>query len=353
MNICVCAAYYPDADMATRECRLQVCDEIVLCRRSPYAKIVRDLGPALCKTSDQSAKAKEPLWKVSLVPDSEEPDERFCVVVSGNHSLLDGHDFYRLYNMLSGDSQVKALNPIRKQQVPASILAAMGSEPSLMALSPPGFIVRFISAQLRNYLFPATQALGFCVSDDWIADQKSALKHKNKDVPFVSTNDILVSTFSRLTACDVSLMAINFRDRVDGCSKDDVGNYEDLLCYSPSDYASPALIRKSVSPDSAYTAAAQPRPPLPTNIQHLSGATYAAITNWATFARPLVLAGAAEDLHVPLFDWPVSTPACAFSAMVIFRPSAGRVGVMVAGKSKVMDAVRSSGMVGDPLDITM
>ena len=56
--------------------------------------------------------------------------------------------------------------------LPTKILAAMGSEPSLMAICPPGFLARFISGQLRIALFPVTQALGFYVLEAWIKEQK-------------------------------------------------------------------------------------------------------------------------------------------------------------------------------------
>jgi hypothetical protein len=282
-------AYYPDAATASRICRLEFRDDIVLSlARSTYAEIVHGLAAALCKTSEQSVGTAEPLWRVSIVPDADEPSERFSVVVSGNHSLLDGHDFYRLQSMLSSDSSVEALNPVRKKDIPSKILTAMGGEPSLLARSPPGFIMRFIGGQLWNALFPATRAIGFYVSEAWIMEQKKLaenreLLHSKESVRFVSTNDVLVSTFCKLLACDVALMAMNFRGRVSDCNAEDVGNYEDLLCYTPSDYASPALIRKSVSSEGAYEGAAQPRSQMPTNLEHLSGATYAAITNWSTF----------------------------------------------------------------------
>ena len=38
------------------------------------------------------------------------------------------------------------------QAMSAKILAAMGGEPSLMAICPPGFLARFISGQLQNVL---------------------------------------------------------------------------------------------------------------------------------------------------------------------------------------------------------
>ena len=58
--------------------------------------------------------------------------------------------------------------------------------------------------------------------------------------------------------------------------------------------------------------------PLPSNLEHLS-ATYGAITNWATFARPLEIDGV-QQLHLPLLDWNASTPPAVFGAVVAPPP---------------------------------
>lgn len=83
-------------------------------------------------------------------------------------------------------------------------------------------------------------------------------------------------------------MAVNFRGRVGGCGEKDVGNYVDILSHTPSDYATPDLIRKSVTPP-VYAGASVPPSPMPTKWKHAPSATYTAITNWATFARPIAL----------------------------------------------------------------
>jgi len=231
----------------------------------------------------------------------------YALVVSANHSLLDGHGYYKFFNMLSDDAAVQSLDPTRRKDV--NIVEAMGGELSLMQQSPPGFLARFIGGQLRNSLMKETAFTGFYIDDAWL---KSRKREAADGVPFVSTNDCVVSEFCTRLGCDVALMAINFRGKIDGCGADLVGNYEDLLAYTPEDYATPARIRESVAAAPYMRATGAP---LPTNFQHLS-ATYGAITNWTTFARPLK--GFDQELHVPLLDWQASTPASCFGAMVIF-----------------------------------
>eukprot|EP00945_MAST-04E_sp_MAST-4E-sp1_P003496 g3496.t1 len=290
--------------------------KVPLCEN--YEALVKSVGSALCGTSEESVGTGAPLWKVALFPDGTEGN--FALVVSANHSFLDGHGYYKIYNMLSGSAPVQALSPLRKHDMSQKIIDAMGGEQSLMAASPPGFLFRFIGGVIWNAFFPATKSMGFNISGDWINEQKA---NHDESVPFVSTNDVV------------------------GCNEDDVGNYEDLLSYTPSDYATPSLIRKSIA-GPPYRRAGGGK--MPTSCEHILGCTYGAITNWATFARELNLPGARQTQHIPLFDFQQSTPACIFGAMVIFKPKDGEIACCIAGKQELIDEINQSGMVGKPLE---
>jgi hypothetical protein len=284
---------------------------------------------------------------------------------------------------------------------------AMGGEGSILTDCPPGCLARTLFGQVYGALFPSTKAFGFYVSPEWIAEQKQlhaksvqVRKQKQKlkeeeegevacPLPnYVSTNDCVVSAFLNCLQPDVVFMAANFRGKVPGFDgSDDVGNYEELITYLKGDYETPQLIRLSVLPpiyqrygptfavaaqsdssDTAKCAEAQERQrlvsPMLTNWQHLS-AQYAAVTNWSTFAKPLVLPSSPtgdgepghvdQELHLPLFDWPKACPACIFGSMVLFRPTRGRIAAIVAGKKSMMDKVKRTGMVDEttPLGIAM
>ena len=303
--------------------------------RTPYASLVEALALVLCGTSVEVRGTAKPLFQVSLVSCA---NDNYALVVSANHSLVDGHGYYRIYNMLSEGSKVESLDPARKFDIPDKMVAAMHDEESLLQRAPPGFLVRFITAQIKNAVAPATHCHAFYIDEAWVAARKATAD----GVPFVSTNDCVTSEFCSLLNCDVALMAINFRNKIDGCGDDDVGNYEDLLAYTPRDYASPSLIRRSVTGPQYFRATGAP---LPSNLEHLA-ATYGAITNWATFARPLELDGV-QQLHLPLLDWNASTPPSVFGAMVVFRPKAGRLAAFVGGSRAFVGKIRRSGMVGE------
>ena len=81
-------------------------------------------------------------------------------------------------------------------------------------------------------------------------------------------------------------------------------------------------------------------------------ATVGVMTNWATFARPLSLPGATQELHLPLFDFPKANPASIMGSMVVFQPASGRVAAMVAGSQRLIDAVSASGIVGKSVGVS-
>ena len=321
-----------------------------------YTAMVAALAPVLCTPSGEAVGTGAPLFRVALLPDADAPTERYALVVSANHSLLDGHGFYAVHNMLSEGTAVRALTPERKTGMPARQLEALGGEQSLMAACPPGFLARFVFGQLRNALFPQTVAYGFDVSPTWLARQKAAAR-AGGEVPWVSTNDCVVSAFLRCLDPDVAMMAINFRGKLEGCDAagdGDAGNYEDLLTYMRGDYESPALLRRSVGAGAPYRRAGAPPTAMLSDWEHVRGATYGAVTNWSTFAKPLSFgAGEAQELHLPLFEWNKACPACVCGSLVLFRPAAGRVAAMVAGTQALVDAVKASGMAGAALDIAM
>jgi hypothetical protein len=323
----------------------------------------------------------EPLWKVAFIPDTsgeKDNDEggnlKFGLVVSGNHSLIDGHGYYRLFNMLSSQEPIQSLSPIRKHNLGDRIKAATGTETNFLESPPLAFVLGFVSSVIRNAIFPQTKSIGFEVSQDWIDQQKkdyrsSILEGTATDGPamdnvedpsppaFLSTNDLVVSSFCQETECDLALMATNLRGRAKGCTDDLVGNYEHLLAYTKDDYSSPQDIRRSIS-GPPYQRVGAGTTSLPSSFQYLfGGLTYAAITNWATFATAEIAVGdnpmsstyAKQTLHLPLFDFPESTPACTYSSMVIFRPRAGAVAILAGGKERLMNKLKIGGIVGSML----
>ena len=217
--------------------------------------------------------------------------------------------------------------------------------------TPPGFLLRFLYARTKNAIYKETKtkSTSFLANAGFVAAAKKAAV----GVPYVSTNDVLTSAFCNALRCDVAMMAFNYRGRVEGLEEgggeDQVGNYGDLICYTPADYGTPEDIRKSVA-SPPYTRAGGGR--MPSNVEHLT-ATYGGVTNWAAFAKPLEVDGGKQDLHLPLFDWNAAIPASICGLMVIFTPREGEVGVLCAGSTEALERINASGMVGGKLGAEM
>ena len=75
--------------------RFAVRYDVALRRKTPYVALVEALarggrqGPVLCGTSNEARGTSAPLWQVSLVPCADDANA-YALVVSANHSLLDG-----------------------------------------------------------------------------------------------------------------------------------------------------------------------------------------------------------------------------------------------------------------------
>ena len=83
----------------------------------------------------------------------------------------------------------------------------------------------------------------YYIDTDKIAEAKA----QAIGVDYVSTNDILTSTFGNATSARLLLMAINFRDKLPDFKADDAGNYEGALVFGPDDYATPTSIRQTLN----------------------------------------------------------------------------------------------------------
>ena len=351
----------------------------------PYHAMVRNLTQVLCKPSVESIGTGAPLFSVTLVSGAR--GDEFAVIASANHSLVDGHTFYQIHNMLCRGETVRALSPVRKLDAPSRITEALGGVPSTMTACPPGFLVRFVGSQIASAVgFSAkTRVVGFYVNEAWIHDQKklwrtpgSPVKRladritgsptKKSFVPFVSTNDCLVSAFANALRPTMCAMAANFRGKAPGLDDDDAGNYEDLIEYydfsdtndetldsshsSTCDYANPALIRRSVQ-GAPYARAVTTGTLSNADFLFRVGKVGVA-TNWATFAKPLDLfKGSTQVLHVPILDWPKANPAGLLGSMLVFRPHEGRLAVMAAGDAAFVERLARSGMPGEKLALEL
>jgi len=183
----------------------------------------------------------EPLVALSILPDKLRPHDTYAVVFSVSHCIADGWTYYKLLSMLSEDGNILPMNATRKHSITLHGKIAMGEDEAGW-LYGCGTMCNVVCSMLYG-----SKALveSYILDADKINVEKA--KAKEDDVDFVSTNDILTSSFGVATDADVLLMPINFREKLSGFTEHDAGNYEGALIFTPADYGKPSLIRKTLS----------------------------------------------------------------------------------------------------------
>jgi hypothetical protein len=322
----------------------------------PYEKLVHCLLPVQCARSKPATDKEEVLFKVAVVPveagaagrEQPMPLEHtialpgFALVVSMNHTLGDGHTYYKLYSMLSADSEVNELDPVRVSGFEAAKTEVIGEKETAMFKSAGlafGIIGTYLGVKLGRR---APQNI--CVNEvdpAWAAKEKGKAKQEGQ-VPFVSSNDALTSWYFREMGSDTNIMVANFRSRqpsVLNLSDQHVGNYEANLPYFPGDVETPALIRQSIrNVDGSFRASRAGSPTTETpSFRTLLHNKTAIITNWATFYCDVTLQDNASDnkestkkpkLHLPILESDGMITSV-WNNAIIFRPRAGELGMLI------------------------
>jgi hypothetical protein len=322
----------------------------------PYEELVYCLLPVQCVRSKPATDKDEVLFKVAVVPvetGAEESDQAmplqhtialpgFALVVSMNHTLGDGHTYYKLYSMLSADSEVDELDPVRVPGFEEAKIEIIGEKETAMFKSAGlgfGIVGTYVGAKVTR-----REPQNVCihaVDSAWVAQEKAKAKQEGQ-VPLVSTNDALTSWFFREMKSDLNIMVANFRSRepsILGLADHHVGNYEANVPYFPGDVETPALIRQSIrDADGAFRAmrAGVPTTETPSFWTLLHNKT-AIITNWATFYCDVNLKDNTQDnkestvkpkLHLPIME-PDGFITSVWNNAIIFRPRTGEMGMLM------------------------
>ena len=322
----------------------------------PYKKLVSCLLPFQCARSKPATDEDEPLFKVAVIPiETEEMSDNqatplrqavtlpgYALVVSMNHTLGDGHTYYKLYGMLSADTDVEALDPVRVADFEEAKTEVIGEKETAMFASAGlslGIVGTYIGAKVTRR-DPQNVCI-HVVAPDWVAQEKARAKQEGQ-VPFVSTNDALTSWFFREMKSNVNIMVANFRSRepsILGLAEHHVGNYEANVPYFPGDVETPALIRQSIrNADGGFRSRRAGSPPtkIPKFLTLILNKT-SIITNWATFYRDVVLQERSPDnatspikpkLHLPIMESD-GLITSVWNNGIIFCPRAGVLGLLM------------------------
>mmetsp|Transcript_15908 Transcript_15908/g.30087 ORF Transcript_15908/g.30087 Transcript_15908/m.30087 type:complete len:454 (-) Transcript_15908:108-1469(-) len=281
----------------------------------------------------------QPLFRVTLCPCKKNPTACFAVVVSLSHVVGDGATFYKLHNMLcsNDDAIIKTLVASRIPTAAAQKADALGRAEFEFGRSF-GFILNLVIGLIRTRAIgPAPHSQMVLLDDDKIrkAKEEEAV-NRDAEVAWVSTNDIVTSWFLQQTGCDMGMMAVNFRNRLDGHSDEHAGNYEGALFYKREDSETPGLIRQSLLQMRRVVSVGD----LPHFWQALTS-SYSLVTNWSSFAKPNVIDGCAEEVHIPLYDVPSATPHT-LAVCIIFRSGPQGIALYYGGQERRLRGVQTA-----------
>ncbi len=285
--------------------------------RMVYPEIVKAIHHLTVKSPKFILNKKNTfVTKLTLLPDQHDPS-RFALLFSMSHSVADGYTYYKILNMLTRTGKTQALNVTRKNQIPPSMIEAVGKKEH-------GFFTG--AAHMLNAVLGLKRSKKNKVSAFYIDTAKiNHIKNEvvlEKHTDFISTNDIIFSAFSNFTKARISLMAINFRSKLSGLDDNDAGNYEGVVLYDKDNYETPEKVRNALLTGPPYTGISSQLPGFLTGIT----CKMSLITNWASLTKDITLAGCETILHLPIIN---SMP---YDAGIIFRPQPGKMGIMIFSK---------------------
>ena len=167
--------------------------------RDVFTKLA-DYG-LVVKKSSSLIDNDDSIFNVTILPDSMKPSSRFILIVSLCHRVADGCNFYTIYNMLNPSRPLVALNPRRKLEVVREIENLMGY--SMMdGVGGLWVTILFIREMIRSKIKGEQYASKmFFLNKSYLNDQKNVATSL-ENVPFVSTNDIVTSTFFNICNAD-------------------------------------------------------------------------------------------------------------------------------------------------------
>ena len=297
-------------------------------------------GSKLIKSGDAVCRITFAPWVAATGPAQPPNDPHRAQLGSGgtvmifslSHAVADGGTYYMLVNMLMDGATPQPLAVDRVDAFSEQVYPAIGEDKKKWMEST-GVMANIVGTIVFK---KAPTVVVFPVDNDRVATIKQAAVAA-KRVVYVSTNDIVTSAFCRATDADWCMMAINMRRRLPCLPDANVaGNYEYVLHYTRSDFASPSLIRASLTPvNGVYRGAGEPQEKLP-GCWGAMRLRPCMITNWATDAADVMMISGTEDvLHVPV----VSTTMTGMNFGIIFRAHRGQTALMMFGWKATLDAM--------------
>lgn len=329
-----------------------------------YNDIVRKTLKYQCTDSKKATNSDEVLFNIVLLPienyKGDQPLQRyisndgFVMLVNLNHTLGDGHTYYKIYQMLSEDVEITSLNPIRKEGFEEAKTEVIGKLENKM-LSSFGLVFGILGGLIKSRITnPSPQNLFlYEVEKEWINTIKANSK-TSENVDFISTNDALTSWFFNNVNSNVNLMVANLRSRnpsIVTLTDEDAGNYEANIPYFKEDVKTAALIRQSIqTPNREFRAKRAGGSKIP-GFWTLLKNKVSIITNWATFYKDVRLKADDNNILKPKLHLPIMQAdgmiTSMWNSMVVFKLNEEKTGVLMITRRFDKDDFNESDNYGE------
>ena len=311
---------------------------------TPYVQLVKDVcahasvpaGTAMIKS-----KTHIPISKLTVAP-GPAGSNSFTVVLSISHIACDGASYYQVFKQLSAETkEIAILNAVRNQEEHNKIPGMVGEK---VYKSSFGAQVLF---NALGEVICGKKIRMFCyyVDDDKMMAAKAEALAGVVDPPaFVSSNDVLTSSFANTCQPYMIIMAITFRGRIRAITLNDMGNYHNGLMFDKTTYASPAAIRAALQGPAPLS-----RVKLP-GFWKGSRCRRGVISNWATLNKKgLVIPECEQILHLPV----AKIEEQVLDTAVVFQAQPGKTAVLFFAKNADAGSLVAGMPLGEPVAPTM
>jgi hypothetical protein len=321
---------------------------------SSYPEVVRtvaysDLVTAIAKNHNLSvqtgAKTQNNGSRVTklVVVRDETVTNNYAIVFSMSHVAADGHDYYKMFNMIAGDGLLQTVNPERIEEYERREDEWTGKGDFKWISGSLGLVKGMLGGLMCG---PKSSWMCYEVDNDKVAVKKASTG-VTAAIPFVSTNDVLTSHFGHSCGARVLMMVVNMRNRIPvNVTDNNAGCYESCLLLDPENYDDPTKIRACIHAGVPYTRQAASRP-LPGVCE---SSPMALITSWASFKFSLTVEGLEEQLlHLPCMDMPDM-----MDVALVFKPRKDKLAVLYLAKRCNKDSLTGpDSVLGGALDATL
>ena len=326
-------------------CSDALVDEILSVRRCPgvkrtteYTKLVKTVAkdPSLAVQGGAATQKSGARVTKLVVVEPESLGQEFALVFSMSHVAADGHDYYRIFNMLVGNAAVEAMVAVRVAEFEDREPEWTGPK-DFAWLSGGGLIKGMLSGLLFG---PKSKWCCHYVDQAAVSAKKAAAKGQD-GCEFVSTNDVLTSHFCNASDARVCMMVINYRGKIAlEIGDSHAGCYEGCLLLDAANYSTPNGVRKCLNAGVPFTRQTA-SPPLP---GFCGKCSMAFITSWASFPFEVNLPGVEQVLHLPCMDMPD-----VMDVAIVFNPQPGRLGMIYMAKRCKGKLTGPDTVLGDPV----